>query len=134
MSRYTLAESDLVVTIGMDFACQFWATDHRAEPLPMTSPCKLTVKDSLGQTLFETEWENPDPLANAMLTASPENGVLQLTIPRALSADWSAGILYYDVWATVIDGEAAAYFPNGQQLPIAKGRFHIRKRTTELEG
>jgi hypothetical protein len=133
MSRYTVSERDLICTVGMDYACQFWATDHRGEPLPMTIPCKLSVVDALGQQLFETEAENPDPLADAVLTAAPENGVLQLTIPRAMSADWFPGSLTYDVWATIIDDEAATYFPNGQQMPISKGRFIIVRRTTELE-
>jgi hypothetical protein len=133
MSRYTLQERDLICTVGQDCAWQFWATDHRGEPIPMTFPAKLSVVDGLGQQLFETETEDPDPLADAMLTVSPENGVVQLTVPRGLSADWFPGSLTYDLWATVIDDEAATYFPNGQQMPISKGRFIIQRRTTELE-
>ena len=149
MSRYTLVENDLVITIGMDFACQFWVTDHRGVQFPMDLPARMTVKDNLGQVLFETAGspgtvyeQPPDPLTEAVLVTSPTAGMMQVTIPRGLTSYWTAGTYYYDIWATINDtdsqlvgatGAQQPIFPTGQQLPITKGRFIIRNRTTNME-
>lgn len=133
MSRYTLTELDLVCTVGMDYTFQVWCVDHRGEPLPFTYPCKMTVKDTLGQTLFETETTNPDTLTDASITPSAENGVIQVSLPRALTSLWFPTTCSYDLWATVVDDESSSSFPNGQQLPVCRGRFVITRRTTEME-
>jgi hypothetical protein len=149
MSRYVISPMDLICTVGQDAAYQFWCTDHRGEPFPMEPPAVLTVKDKLGQTLFETHGmptsssdSTPDPMNDAVLVTSPSNGMLQVTIPRGMSRDWSPGIHHYDVWATITDQDAQLtsaggtlipIFPMGQQLPIAQGRFIIISRTSELE-
>lgn len=149
MSRYVISPMDLLCTVGQDAAYQFWCTDHRGEPFPMESPAMLTVKDSIGQTLFQTAAMptnpadfTPNPMLEAMIVAVPVNGMLQVTIPRGMTRDWFPGTHTYDVWATVYDydsalttvqGELVPIFPMGQQVPIAQGRFIIRSRTTHLE-
>lgn len=134
-----MTEKDLAITIGMDFACQWWLTDHRGRPLPVERPARMTVVDSLGQQLFDAEASddapNPplDPLIDPLLMAAPVNGMLQLSLPRALTAQWSPGRLSYDIWATVYDDDVLGLFPNGQQLPVARGQFYIRPRITQME-
>lgn len=137
-------EADLVITIGMDYACQFWVRDHREDPLPLTYPCRMTVRDRVGAVLFTTyspAQDDPDDPADdfdmasvPLLAPSEVNGMLQLTIPRIITSRWKLGNYYYDVWGTVMDQEATALFPNGQQVPVAKGRFLVGNRITDMEG
>ena len=142
MSRYTLTEKDLIVTIGMDFAVQWWLVDHRGESIPLERPARLTAKDHLGQVLFDAESvENPDDPAGEIdvlndpwLVVSPVNGMVQLVLPRNLTQQWSPGApLTYDLWATLRDGGAGGAFPNGQQLPVARGRVVLQTRITQME-
>lgn len=141
MSRYTLQGQDVVVTIGMDFAIQWWLTDHRGESVPVERPARLMVKDALGQVLLDAEatgnGDDPgggiDPMTDAWLVTSPVNGMLQLTIPRAVTSQWVPNRLEYDLWATVYDGESGGAFPSGQQLPVARGRFLVQQRITQME-
>lgn len=143
MSRWTLQEQDLIITIGMDYAVQFWLTDHRGESIPVERPARMTVKDSLGQVLFDAETIDSDgtslppgldPLTEAYLVTSPVNGMVQLTLPRGLTQLWAPGTRFsYDLWATVYDGGAGGAFPTGQQLPVARGRFILQSRVTQME-
>lgn len=138
MSRYTLAEKDLVATIGMDFAVQFWITDHRGEHLPLKNPAKLTVKDSTGSIVVETvdvSLTDPteiDPMTEASVGVSDSNGMMQAVIPRSITATIPPGRYYYDAWATIWDDEAVSNFPEGQQLPLVKGTFMFVTRVTQL--
>lgn len=138
MSRYTINETDLVCTVGMDFTFQLWVTDHRGEALRMDRPAKMTVRDNLGQILFETDSgedaDGNDVLTDALVLTSPENGVMQVTIPRSMTKHWSPNsACTWDAWATINDGGATTFFPEGQQIPVARGRFIIRGRTTIME-
>jgi hypothetical protein len=133
MSRYTLTETDLVATVGMDFTFQLWVVDHRGMPLPLERPAKMTVVDRIGQTLFETADGPADNTVEATIALSTDNGLAQVTIPRALSDDWFPSIHSWDHWATIYDGESQGSFPKGQQIPLARGRFIIQPRNTVLE-
>lgn len=134
-----MSEKDLSITIGMDFACQWWLTDHRGRALPVDRPARITVVDNLSQQLFDCETmgeadpEGHDPLLEPLLMASPVNGMLQLSLPRGLTAQWDPGRLSYDIWATVFDDDVLGLFPAGQQLPVARGQFYVRPRITQME-
>lgn len=132
MSRYP-NDRNLVATQGQDFAFQIWTTDNRSEPVPFTIPAKMTVKDKVGQDAFETSEDTADAGIEALILTSPLNGLIQVTIPRAVLAELPAGTYLYDVWATIVDEASTALFPGGQLVPVSSGRFIVRSRTTVME-
>lgn len=136
MSRWTVNDDDLIVTVGQDVAFQFWITDHRGQPVPIAEPARMCVRDRLGMILFETSGPytgTPDPLQDPILMVSDVNGMVQVTLPRGLTSRWTPDRHRYDVWATVVDADNIALFPEGQQAPMAAGTFIIRTRTTVME-
>ena len=137
MSRYTIQEMDLVCTIGMDYAVQFWCRDYRNVAIPYERPAMLTVVDSLGNSIVQTvDPDIPgtiiDPLNDAIVQAASVNGMIQVVIPRNVTADLVVGSFNYDLWATLYDVDQIALFPQGQSTPVAKGRFIVQPRYTEM--
>lgn len=132
MTRY-VNDTNITVKQGQDAAFQVWVTDNRNESVPFTIPAKMTVKDKVGQIVLETTDESTAAGTEAMVLTSPVNGLVQVTIPRAVTVDIPPGTYIYDVWATIVDIETAAMFPDGQQVPVISGRLTVTARTTVME-
>ena len=128
----TAITRNIIAKRGQDLAVQWWSVDHRGEPIPYERPAKLTVKDSVGQLVMETTDDSAQAGAEALLLTSPYNGLIQLTIPRALLAPITPGIYRYDLWATVIDPVTISLFPGGQLVPVSEGTFTVTKRITVM--
>lgn len=134
MTGYVDDSKNLMATQGQDYAFQVWTTDHRGEAVPYTIPAKMTVKDKVGQIAFETTDDSSAASTDAVILTSPVNGLVQVTVPKAILQELSPGTYVYDIWATVIDTDTASVFPEGQTVPVQSGRFTVRSRTTVMEG
>ena len=104
-------DRNVIATQGQDFAFQVWTTDHRGEAVPYTIPAKMSVKDGVGQTLFETSDDSSAAGTEAMILTSPINGLVQVTVPKAILQTAPPGSYQYDIWATIVDADTAYVVP-----------------------
>lgn len=132
MTRY-VDDTNLILKRGQDAAFQVWVTDNRNEAVPFTIPARMTVKDKVGQVVFETTDDPSAAGTEAMLLTSPTNGLIQVSIPRSVLAMIPPGTYLYDVWATIVDAETVSVFPDGQQVPVVSGRLTVTARQTVME-
>ena len=132
MSNWDPEGPDLIVVQAMDFTAQWWITDHRGDAVPFENPAKLAARDATGQLLVELV-SGDDPATGTVLT-SPVSGVIQVVAPRTITVNWTPGRYSYELWATIIDADAASVFPNGQQVPVQSGVLNVIRRTAHMEG
>lgn len=123
---------DLSFSTGQDFSFQVVITDHRGDPVPFSLPAQMTCKDSVGQTAFATTMASETGL-EASITTSEINGLIQVTVPRQVTAKIPSGMYYYDIWATLSGDESDATYPKGQQTPVVSGRIRVTGRLTHLD-
>ena len=131
MSNWNPEGPDLIVTQAMDATVQWWVTDHRGDAVPFEDPAKFAARDGTGQLLVELA-SGDDPLTGTVLT-SPVSGVVQVVFPRSVTVNWTPGRYSYELWATIIDADAATVFPEGQQVPVQSGVLTVRRRTAHME-
>lgn len=127
-----LTPKDMVITQGQDFAIQVVISDHRGDPVPYSLPAQMTCKDQVGQTAFTTTMDS-ETGDEAMITTSEMNGLIQVTVPRKVTAKLPAGMYVYDIWATLNDAESSSIYPEGQQSPVVSGKIYVSSRVTVLE-
>lgn len=125
----TAANVPLFIDQGEDWAAQIIWTDDYDEPLPVTAPCRLDVKNSTGAVVMSLETpETPPPDGDIPpIALSSDIGLIQLYAPKSQTSAISAGQYLYDLFVTIDDGDTYA---GSQTKRIIYGTCTVNKRTT----
>lgn len=96
---------DLEVDKGEDYACQIYWTDQYDEPLNVSHPMKMMVKNSGGSTIstYISTSDSPGGGLLQYLTYNSSIGFIQLSLPDTHTNTLTPGIYSYDLWAEILD-------------------------------
>jgi hypothetical protein len=130
-----MSSSDTIeiwIDIGEDFAAQIYWTDSNGNAIPITSPARLEVRDSLGNRVLQFDAANSGSAATkAAILITGSEGLLQLSCPKALTKTLEPGRYLFDLFATNNSGFSP--FPT-QEVKVADGWVVAQGRTTVMEG
>ena len=125
-----LANVPLDVYQGEDWSAQIIVTDQNNETVSLVRPMQMDIVNVFGELMLSltvplsgTDGVIPE------IDFSPDIGLIQLHIARAVTAALPAGTYSYDLFASVSDG--AAYAGN-QRIAVLNGSFNVSKRITEM--
>jgi hypothetical protein len=121
---------ELTFKQGEDVTWQLFWTDEYDEPIPVTEPVLMDVKDVNGQIVARFSTNN-DPVTQAAIAVSGGVGYFQLTMPKELSRKFPPGGFYWDLFACVAD--SAEPFP-AQAAAVTGGIMTCERRVTQVEG
>lgn len=126
-------ESELLeieIAIGEDFACQIFWTSEYGDPIPVTDPVLMDVKDANGQIALRFS-SVADPDTQARIVIAGYVGFFQLTCPRAITQTLIPGKYVFDLFAAVTDSSS----PFDRQVQqVVSGYVLATPRVTVLEG
>src|SRR5882762_8563029 len=120
---------EIEVVVGEDFAAQIFWTSEYGDPIPVSDPLLMDVKDANGQIALRFS-SVTDPLTTPVIQAAGYVGFFQLTAPAHTTRTLVPGKYVFDLFATVSDSSA----PFPQQLKqVVSGYVVAIGRTTIIE-
>jgi hypothetical protein len=124
------ASVPMVIDRGEDWTSDIIYTDSFDEPVEVTHPCRMSVKDSSGATVFtlETDPDIPDGEIPG-INFSSDIGLLQLHMTSSATAAISPGLYQYDLFVTVDNGDMIA---GPQIIRLLFGHVTINQRITVM--
>lgn len=119
----------VIIDQGEDWTVELIWTDNFDEPLPVTHPCRMTIKSKAGQTLAELYSDPDTPDGDiAPITLSTDTGTIQLYLPAEQTGAIPPGQYQYDMFVSMEGSE-----PVGNQVSrILYGPVTVNKRITIL--
>lgn len=114
---------------GEDAVWQFFWQDEYGEPVPVSNPILMDVKDANGQIAMRFA-TNADLATQAAIELSSSNGFIQITAPASVTATLVPGRYLWDMFASVAD--SAAPFQN-QLQQVVSGWLVVDSRVTRIE-
>lgn len=125
--------SDTQVEITMvqaeDFAVQIFWTDDYNDPIPISDPVLMDVKDGNGQIAMRFLGSGDETTGPRAYINGPA-GFIQLTAPKATTAKLRPGRYLFDLWASVADS-AAPFDRQAQQ--VVSGFLLVESRVSKTE-
>lgn len=109
---------------GEDWSVQIFWTDEYDEPVPVSEPVLMDVKDSTGQIAMRFT-TSTDSESAPHVTMSGTLGFLQLTVPRSVTALLVPGRYVCDMFAAVAD-TTGPFVRQAQQLFVGTVLVHNR--------
>jgi len=117
----------LDIVAGEDWSTQLIWTDEDGNPMPITDPVTMDVKDSRGQVAIHLTTGVGSPLTSASIGTVQAAGFAQLTIPRVLTATLTPGDYRFDLFAGVVSNG----IPFSVQVQrVVVGTVRVAPRTT----
>lgn len=124
------ASVPMVIDQGEDFTTDIIWTDNFDEPVEVSDPCRLEIKDDSGATVFTLESDpDPDPGDIPGIAISSEIGLLQLHMDHFSTASMTPGFYQYDLFVTMDDGDMVA---GPQVTRLLYGNVTVNKRITRM--
>lgn len=124
------ANVPMVIDQGEDYTTQLIWTDELGDPQPITSPMRLDIKNP---ETFNTVLSLETPVAPTTdipeIAYSTDVGLIQIHIPRSVTAALAPGLYVYDFFVTVDDGNEYA---GSQVVRILAGDVTVNKRITVM--
>lgn len=121
---------DFVVDQGEDFTAQLVWGDFTDNPIPVVPPIRMDLKSGANQIVHTMTV--PDVALPAgeipAITYNTDSGMIQLHIPKEVTATLTAGLYAYDLYCNVDDGAAYAGL---QQSRLIQGNIIVGSRTTK---
>lgn len=121
--------AEIECPIGGDFAAQVFWTDEYGDPVPVTEPILLDVKDANGQIAMRFSTDG-DPASAPTISYASSAGFFQLTAPNSVTATLVPGRYVFDLFAAVADS-ASPFQRQVQQ--VVGGVLSALPRITKLE-
>lgn len=114
---------------GEDYTTQIIWTDWADEPVPLTTPCRLDVKDQTGYVVLSLINDGSDIPDGTIpdIAISDSMGLIQIHITREVTAAMPPGQFGYDLFVTVDDG---GLYASDQATPLIYGPVNVSKRIT----
>lgn len=121
---------EIEIVIGEDFAAQIFWTSEYGDPIPVSDPVLMDVKDANGQIAmrFNSVLDAED---SPRIDITGYIGFFQLTAPRSVTSTLIPGKYRFDLFAAV--AEPAQPFPF-QVQQVVSGYVIATPRVTILEG
>lgn len=91
---------EINIDIGEDFAAQIMWTDDDGIGYPITTPCRMDVRDTEGTLVMQFETGNTGA-TEATITLTSVDGFMQLTAPASVTTAIEPGSYLADLFATV---------------------------------
>jgi hypothetical protein len=113
---------------GEDWSCQILWTDAVGDPIPLSTPMRLDIKDQ-SQTVVSLTTDAVPEGEIPEISYSTEIGLIQLHLPRAQTAAMPPGLYQYDLFVGVSDGTA---FAGNQHQRLLYGQVVVNKRITVI--
>lgn len=121
----------LVINQGEDFSCQIvWVTEQGAAQ-KVKAPMRMDIKPIVGSNpilSLLTPFEESDDIP--LISYSPDIGLIQLHIPRAMTEALPAGNYFYDLFVTVND--ETEYYAGDQVVRLLVGEVVVNQRITVM--
>jgi len=121
---------EIEIVIGEDFAAQIFWTSEYGEPIPVSDPVLMDVKDANGQIALRFNSVTA-PETTARIDVAGYVGFFQLTAPREVTATLVPGRYAFDLFAAVADGNGP--FANRQVKRVVDGYVLAVPRVTIME-
>ncbi len=124
------ANVPMVITQGEDWTTQIVWTDDSDEPLNVIHPCRMDIKSTTGQTILTLESiYEPEEGVIPGIALSSEIGLIQMHIPRDMTAGLLPGNYHYDLFVTTDDD---TLYIGPQVSSLIYGAVTVGKRVTVL--
>jgi hypothetical protein len=113
---------------GEDWTCQILWTDASGDPIAVTIPIRMDIKDQT-QTVVSLTTDSVPAGEIPEVSYSAEVGLIQLHIPSEQTAAMPPGLYQYDLFCSVDDGDVYA---GNQQQRLLAGQVVVNKRITVI--
>lgn len=120
---------EIEIVVGEDFAAQIFWTSEYGDPIPVSDPLLMDVKDANGQIALRFS-SVTDPLTTPAIAPAGYVGFFQLTAPAHVTRTLVPGKYLFDLFATVADSSNP--FPN-QLQQVVSGFVTALPRVTIIE-
>jgi len=120
---------EIEIVVGEDFAAQIFWTSEYGDPIPVSDPALMDVKDANGQIAMRFS-STADPATQPRLDVAGYVGFFQITAPRAVTQTLVPGRYKFDLFASVSDSGTPF---NRQMQQVVSGYVLALPRTTIME-
>jgi len=116
---------------GEDWSAQITYTDDLDNPYNVIAPCRMDIKNKLGQTqlTLSTPTTTPPDGSIPQISVSSAAGLIQLHIEDTVTASLIPGNYIYDLFVTVNDGNEYA---GNQRMRLIYGDVAVNQRVTQM--
>lgn len=122
-------EVQLEIVRGEDFACQIWWTDEYGDPVPVTEPVLMDVKDADGQVVMRFTTSSNALTEPHVTVSGGSGGFFQLTVPSDVTSALIPGVYLTDLFAAVSDS-APPFLAQRQR--VFKGTVLVESRQSDV--